>query len=686
MGCVTSRRSPGSVVSGSIHLTHKPNPDEDSEIEEIAELPIRAQDEDFDLVSAVELSVSCNNLFAGKGVTVDPTAVFYIDDGIGNWVEKGRTEIQRNNLNPSFIKSFKISYSFEKQLRFRFDIYNINYSQDSKSLKWQTQIGSAKFNIHELVCSPSHSITRDLINSNVRTENGGTISVSSEEMSRLKHRIKMQWEFINQKIKGHLILKLSRITENNEVCIYQTEGLAKIPRVWEQFELTINRLCKGDERKPVTVGVYKIDKMLVHKFLGKSEFTLEELKTNGNFETTIRNNGKPIGILKLNRFIYQEVCTFLDYVFGGCEISLIIGIDFTKSNGVPTSPNSLHYFSTENPNEYVQAIKAVGDILQYYDSDKRIPAYGFGARLPPYFDIVSHCFALNKNIFDPEVTGIDGVLNVYKSTINSIIFHGPTIFHELIKTASDYASSVQVSQEAQQYFILLILTDGIINDVESTVDEIVSGSFLPFSIIIVGIGHEDFTVMEFLDADSNPLFSKKQNRGMERDIVQFVPFSQFKGMPHELAKEVLFEIPKQMIGYMKNKGIKPNPPSKTEVLDTIGSARGQNQINSQRMMLPSPKNPHPSSMLLKNMRNQFIEDVVRLGFDEDTVIDVVDEGIPCLNVNMAIELINEKQSTIGPIKSVLKSMIVKQPEMSRQQSDEKTWERETRRTEERDYL
>ena len=28
-------------------------------------------------------------------------------------------------------------------------------------------------------------------------------------------------------------------------------------------------------------------------------------------------------------------------------------------------------------NEYLQAIKSVGNILQYYDSDKQFPVYGF---------------------------------------------------------------------------------------------------------------------------------------------------------------------------------------------------------------------------------------------------------------------------------------------------------------------
>lgn len=44
--------------------------------------------------------------------------------------------------------------------------------------------------------------------------------------------------------------------------------------------------------------------------------------------------------------------TFLEYVFGGCEISLIIATDFTLSNGEPTNKDSLHYFDLTK-NEYL---------------------------------------------------------------------------------------------------------------------------------------------------------------------------------------------------------------------------------------------------------------------------------------------------------------------------------------------
>lgn len=51
------------------------------------------------------------------------------------------------------------------------------------------------------------------------------------------------------------------------------------------------------------------------------------------------------------------------------------------------------------------------------------------------------------------------------------------------------------------YMILLIITDGEIHDMAKTVDLICASSELPLSIVITGVGNEDFTNMNILDAD-----------------------------------------------------------------------------------------------------------------------------------------------------------------------------------------
>lgn len=65
-------------------------------------------------------------------------------------------------------------------------------------------------------------------------------------------------------------------------------------------------------------------------------------------------------------------------------------------------------------NMYAMALKAVGDIIQDYDSDKLFPAYGFGAKLPPDGKI-SHAFPLVRapnSLFLPELLWVLGAADL----------------------------------------------------------------------------------------------------------------------------------------------------------------------------------------------------------------------------------------------------------------------------------
>jgi len=45
--------------------------------------------------------------------------------------------------------------------------------------------------------------------------------------------------------------------------------------------------------------------------------------------------------------------------------------------------------------------------------------------------------------------------------------------------------------KSSTYYVLLVVTDGKINDFQDTVDLIVKASTLPLSIMFIGVGNED---------------------------------------------------------------------------------------------------------------------------------------------------------------------------------------------------
>lgn len=171
-------------------------------------------------------------------------------------------------------------------------------------------------------------------------------------------------------------------------------------------------LCADDIEQEIKIDFYRSETNGNHKLLGGSYFNVRELnegKKNLEFKKST---------VEIKKFQIVKSANFLEYVFGGCEINLSVAIDFTLSNGDPKDNDSLHCKDPRR-NEYIQAIRAVGDILQYYDSDKEIPAYGFGARVPPQA-AASHCLALNGDIFSPECNGIDEIIDCYKNCIDKL--------------------------------------------------------------------------------------------------------------------------------------------------------------------------------------------------------------------------------------------------------------------------
>ncbi|KAK3756230.1 hypothetical protein RRG08_035292 [Elysia crispata] len=123
----------------------------------------------------------------------------------------------------------------------------------------------------------------------------------------------------------------------------------------------------------------------------------------------------------------------------------------------------------------------------------------------------------------------------------------------------NYSSSgTVILSSIRSYFILLMLTDGVLSDMSNTRAAIVAASKLPMSLIIVGVGQADFDDMEILDGD-NGVLRAPSGEPAHRDIVQFVPFRDFKrASTVELARHVLAEVPKQVTGYFKMRGLQPS--------------------------------------------------------------------------------------------------------------------------------
>ena len=288
-----------------------------------------------------------------------------------------------------------------------------------------------------------------------------------------------------------------------------------------------------------------------NKVLGVFSGPVAKLLNNG---ITVNLQGGKKALISIEAMKNYQ---FLDYIRGGMQMNLVVAIDFTGSNGNPRNPTSLHFLGN-NANAYEMAISSCGNIVAYYDYDQLFPAFGFGGRFCGD-QKASHCYPLNMNFNNPEIAGIQGILQCYRTILNQTQLFGPTLFHEVINKVISAVKEDVIAENKLNYTILMILTDGIIDDMDETIDALVEASFLPISVIIIGIGDADFTNMNILDADDEPL-KDRRGRKTDRDLVQFVPFKKYSYDGELLAQNVLEEIPRQVIEYYQHQKMPPREP------------------------------------------------------------------------------------------------------------------------------
>ncbi|KAG7316842.1 hypothetical protein KOW79_019140 [Hemibagrus wyckioides] len=520
-------------------------------------------------LTKVELRVACKGISDRDALSKPDPCVVLKMQSHGQWFEVDRTEVIRSSISPVFSKVFTVDYYFEEVQRLRFELHDI--SSNHNGLKEADFLGALECTLGQIVSQ--RKLSKALLKQG-NTAGKSSITITAEELSGNDDYVELA--FSAKKLddkdffsKSDPFLEIFRVNDDGTgSLVHRTETIMNnLNPVWKSFKVSLNTLCSGDHERELKCTVWDWDSNGKHDFIGEFQTTFKELKTamdgkqiqweciNPKYQVK-KKNYRNSGVVILTQCKIIKMHSFLDYIMGGCQIQFTVAIDFTASNGDPRNSCSLHYIHPYQPNEYLKALVAVGEICQDYDSDKMFPAFGFGAQIPPDFK-VSHDFAVNFDEDNPECAGIQGVVEAYQNCLPKIQLYGPTNIAPIIQKVANSASEEMHTKEAMEYFILLILTDGVITDMADTREAIVHASHLPMSVIIVGIGNADFSDMQMLDGDDGILRSPK-GEPVLRDIVQFVPFRNFKhASPAALAKSVLAEVPNQVVDYYNSKGIKP---------------------------------------------------------------------------------------------------------------------------------
>uniref|UniRef100_A0A8B9LNK6 Copine Vb n=1 Tax=Astyanax mexicanus TaxID=7994 RepID=A0A8B9LNK6_ASTMX len=462
----------------------------------------------------VEITVSCRNLLDKDTFSKsDPSEYHFIFFYTLNWPlirKRQLTEVIDNTLNPDFVRKFILDYFFEE-----------------------------KQNL-QIVGSPASRLDKPL--GGIPGKKCGTIILSAEELGNCRDSATMQ--FCANKLdkkdffgKSDPFMVFYRSNEDGTFTICHKTEVVKntLNPVWQSFTIPVRALCNGDFDRTIKVEVYDWDRDGSHDFIGEFTTSYREL-ARGQSQFNVYEVVNPKKKMKKKKYVNSGT---VSRAVKSHTLLLCLSL------GNPSQSTSLHYMNPYQMNAYAMALKAVGEIIQDYDSDKMFPALGFGAKLPPD-GRVSHEFPLNGNIENPYCNGIEGILEAYHQSLKTVQLYGPTNFAPVVNHVARY---------------VLQVTYSTIVDIYMTKK---TGAKLPMSIIIVGVGQAEFDAMVELDGDDIRISSR--GKLAERDIVQFVPFRDYMDRTGNhvlsmarLAKDVLAEIPDQFISYMKSRGIKPNP-------------------------------------------------------------------------------------------------------------------------------
>ena len=528
--------------------------------------------------TTVELSVRCSNLADCDILSKsDPVAIIFGKvKGHAEWRELWRSELVLNELNPMFKKRMVHDYRFEEHQPIKVDIYDWDTNDPgvSKTLAEQDLIGRIETTMAALVSASNKQWTAVLRSK--QNKGAGTITITTEEVTSNKEVVEIHLaakdldkkDFFGKSDPFVVISRSSPMVSGKMsfIEVHRTDVVKNTLKPnWKSFTIRLKNLCNGDYEKPIKFDVYDWDADSDNDLIGSFTANFNQLKVAVIEKTEFsvihpEKKSKKSGYKNSGKVFvkFLEIKTepsFMEYLQGGTVMNFSVAVDFTASNGNPSDPRSLHFLSSSGTNEYTQAIKAVGEIIEPYDADKQFPALGFGAVVPP-LGVTSFEFYMNFSQ-SPFCFGVQGILEAYRTALSMVQLSGPTYFTPVINHVSRFA---QAYQNGQQYFVLLILTDGIITDFEDTKRAIIDASELPISIIIIGVGDEDFSAMEELDCDRGRLGSR--DVVAVRDIVQFVEMRRFQmsnGMWDQegLARAVLAEVPKQVVKWMTMRGLKP---------------------------------------------------------------------------------------------------------------------------------
>ncbi|CAJ0572443.1 unnamed protein product, partial [Mesorhabditis spiculigera] len=447
--------------------------------------------------------------------------IIYKQDENQQFVEFSQTETQFFNANPNFFRHIALEYKFDALVRLKIDVVAIN---DAIQEQIVYKIGEAHLDLPVLLANRGE-LSLPLNNTRGRLE----VSLDAPDIYRQAVKLRFTASHLHVTantiaVKPYFVFLLN--ISNRTILLHRSEMLSTKDPEWAAFSVPLF-LLQFYQQGVLQLSVYNHYPNHQDELIGSCCTNWTKLQRGPgalNSYMLMNEEGKKKEekiSTDLVEFEIHETAGFFEIVKAGLSVDLGVSIDFTASNGDPTQPTSLHFIHPHKPNPYTNAILKILPPLFGHSKETRISAMGFGARVGRDHQM-SNCFPLEQTSQQFYVQGFNGLLNAYSSARLEVMFFGPTEFADSIYHVSKFAKA-SARLKLGLYYVLVILTDGDLENTKGTRDALVDASEAPMSVVVVGL--RDGQKFDKVVALESPILKHSDGRTMRRQVLSFTKFN-----------------------------------------------------------------------------------------------------------------------------------------------------------------
>lgn len=218
----------------------------------------------------------------GKG-TSDPYAVVTLLAGSDDHQARilGRTEVIKNDLNPSWTTTFKVKHCFGKETRINICVFDeVRKSKGNKSM------GSAQFEIGEILGSKGNVKAKRLKPGGtlfVRVTRGADLDLGTFHFGLKGSKLKNMDGIFGKSDPFFVVETFAKGNHGGRqwLPVYRSEHIKNnLNPNWRSCDIPVEKLCNGDKEQPIQISVYDWEKVRQNSIcycVWRTSFVLEYL-------------------------------------------------------------------------------------------------------------------------------------------------------------------------------------------------------------------------------------------------------------------------------------------------------------------------------------------------------------------------------------------------------------------------